>query len=61
MSKKKPHQPHTLGAPSSQETPVKGVELGQVPCPVCGKTFKTHSEMERHNDTTHHEAKGHEE
>ena len=61
MSKKKPHQPHTLGAPSSQETPVRGVEPGQVPCPVCGKTYKTHSEMERHRDTAHHETKGHEE
>ncbi|HLC01309.1 MAG TPA: C2H2-type zinc finger protein [Candidatus Bathyarchaeia archaeon] len=60
MSKKKPHQPHTLGAPSSQETPVPGVKPSQFPCPTCGKTFKTKSEMERHRDTTHHETKGHE-
>jgi hypothetical protein len=59
-SDKEAHQPHTLGAPSSQEIPVKGAEPNQVPCPVCGKTFKTHSEMERHRDTTHHETKGHE-
>jgi DNA-binding PadR family transcriptional regulator len=26
MSDKEPHQPHTLGAPSSQEIPVSGVE-----------------------------------
>jgi hypothetical protein len=60
MIDKEPHQPHTLGAPSSQEIPVSGVEPNQIPCPDCGKTFKTNSEMERHRDTTHHETKGHE-
>ena len=60
MSDKEPHQPHTLGAASSQEIPVSGIEPNQIPCPVCGKTFKIHSEMERHRDTTHHETKGHE-
>jgi hypothetical protein len=60
MSDKELHQPHTLGAPSSQEIPVGGVEPNQTPCPVCGKTFKTNSEMERHRDTTHNETKGHE-
>jgi hypothetical protein len=57
---KEPHQTRTLGAPSSQEIPIGGVEPNQIPCPDCGKTFKTHSEMERHRDTTHHETKGHE-
>jgi hypothetical protein len=60
MSDKEAHQPHTLGAPSSQEIPVRGAEPNQVPCPVCGKTFKTNSEMERHRDATHHETKGRE-
>jgi len=60
MIDKEPHQPHTLGAASSQETPIRGAEPTQTPCPVCGKTFKTNSEMERHRDTTHHETKGHE-
>ena len=59
MSGKEALQPHTLGAPSSQEIPVRGAEPNQVPCPVCGKTFKTNSEMERHRDETHHETKGH--
>jgi hypothetical protein len=54
------HQPHTLGAPASQETPIGGVRPNQIPCPDCGRTFKTHSEMQRHRDTTHHETKGHE-
>ncbi len=60
MSDKEHHQPHTLSVPSSQETPRRGAEPNQTPCPVCGKTFKTNSEMERHRDTTHHETKGHE-
>jgi hypothetical protein len=59
MSDDKLHN-HTLGVPSSQETPIRGVNPDQVPCPVCGKTFKTRSEMERHRDTKHHETKGHE-
>jgi hypothetical protein len=45
---------------SSQETPLRGLEPNQVKCPDCGRTFKSHSEMERHRDTTHHESKGHE-
>ena len=44
---------------SSQETPLRGLEPNQVHCPDCGRTFRSHSEMERHRDTTHHETKGH--
>ena len=61
MHKKEHRHTDTLGAASSQDIPVSGVEPSQIPCPDCGKTFKTHSEMERHRDTTHHETKGHEE
>jgi predicted transcriptional regulator len=60
MNEKEPHQPHILGAPSSQETPLKGIQPSYIPCPVCGRAFKTKSEMERHLDTMHHETKGHE-
>lgn len=60
MTNKEPHQPHTLGAPSSQETPTGGIKPNQIPCPDCGKPFKTKSEMERHRETAHHETKGHE-
>ncbi len=48
-----------LAGISSQETPLRGLEPNQVKCPDCGRTFKSHSEMERHRDTTHHETKGH--
>jgi uncharacterized C2H2 Zn-finger protein len=44
---------------SSQETPLRGLEPNQIQCPDCGRTFRSHSEMERHRDTTHHETKGH--
>jgi len=54
------HKEHTLGRPVSQEVPVKGAQLNQVPCPVCGRNFKTKSEMERHRDSLHHETKEHE-
>ena len=60
MSNTEPHKSHTLGAPSSQEVPIGGVKPNQVPCPDCGKLFKTNSEMIRHRETTHHETKGHE-
>jgi activator of 2-hydroxyglutaryl-CoA dehydratase len=60
MSDKDLHQPHTLDALSSHEIPVTGVKPNQIPCPECGKTFKTNSEMENHRDSKHHETKGHE-
>jgi uncharacterized Zn finger protein (UPF0148 family) len=49
-----------MSARSSQETPLSGLEPGQVLCPICGKPFRTNVEMERHRDATHHETKGHE-
>jgi len=60
MTEEEPHRSHTLGAHASQDVPVRGVIPSLVPCSVCGKPFKTHSEMVRHRDTTHHETKGHE-
>jgi hypothetical protein len=45
---------------SSRETSSNELEPNQILCPVCGKPFKTHSEMERHRDTIHHETKAHE-
>ena len=59
MRKKKSQQPHTLEAHSSQDIPASGIEPNQIRCSICGKTFKTNSEMERHRDTTH-EIEGHE-
>jgi hypothetical protein len=51
--------PEHLSGISSQETPLTGLEPNQIACPICGKTFKSHSEKDRHMDTTHHETKGH--
>jgi len=60
MTDKEHHQTHSLEKPSSQEIPLSGAEPNQISCPICGRTFTTHSEMERHRDSTHHETKGHE-
>lgn len=50
----------TMSVTSSQEIPLRGVEPNQTSCPICGKSFKNISQMERHRDTVHHETKGHE-
>jgi uncharacterized C2H2 Zn-finger protein len=46
--------------PVTREVPLTGLDPNQVLCPVCGKPFKSHAEMERHKDAAHHESKGHE-
>ena len=51
----------SMSGMSSQETPMRGLEPNRIKCPDCGKTFTSHSEMQRHRDTTHHETKGHDE
>jgi hypothetical protein len=38
---------------------VEGVKSNEILVYTVNKTFKTHSEMERNMDTTHHETKGH--
>ena len=51
----------SMSGMSSQETPMRGLEPNRIKCPDCGKTFTSHSEMQRHRDTMHHETKGHDE
>ncbi len=46
--------------PIIREVPLSGLDPNQILCPVCGKPFKSHAEMERHKDAAHHESKGHE-
>jgi uncharacterized C2H2 Zn-finger protein len=55
---KKTIEPIPVATP--QEIPLTGVEPNQIHCPICGKPFKTRTEMERHKDEVHHETKGHE-
>ena len=38
-----------------KEMPIGEVKPSKIPCPVCGKTFSTNSEMETHRDTIHYE------
>jgi uncharacterized C2H2 Zn-finger protein len=47
--------------PITREVPLRGLDPNEILCPVCGRPFKSHAEMERHLDSTHHESKGHEE
>ena len=47
-------------AQSPQKTHMKDAEPNQIHCPICGKTFKTKTEVERHQDSTHHETRAHE-
>lgn len=47
--------------PITREVPLRGFDPNQILCQVCGRPFKSHAEMERHLDSTHHESKGHEE
>lgn len=54
----KKSEPMPVATP--QEIPLSGVEPNQIHCPICGKPFKTRTEMERHKDEVHHETKGHE-
>ena len=44
----------------AEEEPHMSGEANQIHCPICGRTFKTHSEMERHRDAVHHETRSHE-
>lgn len=46
--------------PGTREVLIGGFDPNQVICLVCGRPFKSHAEMERHRDATHHESKGHE-
>ncbi|MCW4004384.1 MAG: C2H2-type zinc finger protein [Candidatus Bathyarchaeota archaeon] len=39
--------------PSSSQEPLRGVEAGKIVCPICGKTFKTHSQFDRHYESMH--------
>ncbi len=56
----KPGHPfHEPPKASSLDEPIAGVKPKQVACPICGKTFDTKSEMERHERTTHETLEGH--
>lgn len=47
-------------APTAEVKTTEKTEPMQIHCPICGQTFRSHSEMERHIDEMHHESKGHE-
>jgi hypothetical protein len=41
--------------PPLHEEPVGGQLLGKEVCKICGKSFKTHSELDRHVENVHGE------
>jgi hypothetical protein len=53
------HPFHEPPGPSSLDEPITGIKPKKVACPICGKTFDTKSEMERHERTTHEALEGH--
>ncbi len=58
-NEKSKHPFHEPPSPSSLDEPLSGVKPDEVPCPICGKAFKSKSQMERHKQTTHEELEGH--
>ena len=46
--------PSTLPkGPPVHEEPVGGLGMGNDVCRICGKSFKTHSELDRHMENVH--------
>ena len=39
--------------PPLHEEPVGGLEAGKELCHICGKTFKTHSQLDKHMEQIH--------
>jgi predicted transcriptional regulator len=40
-------------APPLHEEPLSGIEPGELVCEICGKSFKTKSQLDRHMLTEH--------
>jgi hypothetical protein len=40
-------------APPLHEEPIEGLQPGKEVCEICGKTFRTHAELDRHLENTH--------
>jgi hypothetical protein len=40
-------------APPLHEEPIRGIQSGEIVCEICGKTFKTHTQRDRHMEQMH--------
>ena len=40
-------------APPVPEEPLENMPRGQLVCEICGKAFKTHTQLDRHKTTEH--------
>ncbi len=47
-------------APPLHEEPIQGRQSGEMACEICGKTFKTKSQLDRHLLTEHESPEGRE-
>ena len=47
-------------APPLHEEPIGGIEPGEMACEICGKAFKTKSQLDRHLLTEHESSEGRE-
>ncbi|HMK95274.1 MAG TPA: C2H2-type zinc finger protein [Candidatus Limnocylindrales bacterium] len=59
MAKPKKTQPGPIHSRESDSTvheePVRTLQPSRLKCEICGKTFKTHSEVDRHMESIHGE------
>ena len=55
LNKKEKTQSVLPKSPRLHEEPVGGQLLGKEVCKICGKLFKTHSELDRHMENVHGE------
>ena len=55
MSKSKPSKLRSHEAETSpmHEEPVRTVEPSRLACEICGRAFKTHTELDRHMENMH--------
>jgi hypothetical protein len=47
-------------APPVPEEPLDKMAAGTLVCEICGKVFKTHSQLDRHMETEHESPEGRE-
>jgi len=53
MVKQNQNRSNLPKAPPLHEEPIEGLGVRKEVCGICGKTFKTHSELDRHMEHAH--------
>jgi len=52
-SKKTETEPSPPREPPTHEEPIRTTQPSRLECEICGKAFKTHSELDRHLENIH--------